>query len=298
MAGIDGSGKTSVIRRFTELWPGTRGGVLTLTCPAYHETPNTPFARLSERLQRFSRASDALGSFELKGAAMYLQMTLHGPVERCLLDAYRPAVLVTEHHSVIATLAYGSIYTMLIRKHADAALEHALRETLDAGAPGSPGSYDEIVRWAALHAKRAGTPASVFELGLAVAAMLERPRGEVVAELTHRYGTGLPDVLLLLDLPAQVAVERLRARGDAQGELHEQAPMLERLRRLYLDVVDYLKREHPETETIVIDAASSGDVDSVLREVMHRTGVGVSGVTEAESAREIERLTHGRRQSV
>lgn len=270
VVGIDGCGKTSVIRRFAELWPEARGGTLALTCPTYHETPNAPFARLSERLHRFSRAADALGSFELKGAALYLQMTLHGPVERCLLDAYRPAFLLTEHHSLVDTLAYGAIYMMMIRKHADAALEAPLREKLDSQAPGS---YDEIVHWAALHAEQAGTPASVFELGLALATMLNRPREELITELARRYGTGLPDVLLLLDLPAQIAVERLRARGDVQGELHEQAPMLEQLRRLYHDVADYLKREHPETETFVIDAASSGSVDDTLREVMRRAGM-------------------------
>ena len=151
--------------------------MLALTCPTYHETPNAPFARLSERLQRFSRVSDALRSFELKGAAMYLQMTLHGPVERCLLDTYRPSLLLTEHHSLVATLAYGAIYTMLICKHADASLEAPLREKLDAVAPGS---YDEIVHWAALHAERTGTTASVFELGLTMATVLQRPRAEVI----------------------------------------------------------------------------------------------------------------------
>ena len=270
VAGIGGCGKTSVIRRFAELWPDGHGRTLALTCPTYHETPNAPFARLSERLHRFSRASDALGSFELKGAALYLQMTLHGPVERCLLDAFRPAFLLTEHHSLVDTLAYGAIYTTMIRNHAAAALEAPLRQMLDAPAPGS---YDEIVQWAALHAEQAGTPASIFELGLAVAPMLERSRPELVAELARRYGTGLPDVLLLLDLPAQMALERVRGRGDAQSELHERAQMLEQLRRLYCDVADYLKRVHPETETFVIDAASSGSVDDTLREVVRRAGM-------------------------
>ena len=84
-------------------------------------------------------------------------------------------------------------------------------------------------------------------------------------------------MLLLLDLPAQIALERLRARGDTQGELHEQAPMLEQLRRLYHDVADYLKREYPETETFVIDAASSGSVDDTLRTVMQQIEVGRGG---------------------
>jgi thymidylate kinase len=270
VTGIDGCGKSSVIRRFAQLWPDARGRALALTCPTYHETPNAPFARLSERLHRFSRASDRLGSFELKGAALYLQMTLHGPVERCLLETYRPAFLLTEHHSLVDTLAYGAIYTTMIRTHADAALEAPLREKLDAI---TPGSYEEIAQWSALHAEQAGTPASVFELGLSVATMLKRPRAELIAELAGRYGTGLPDVLLLLDLPARVAVERLRTRGDVQGELHEQTPMLEQLRSLYLEVAGYLSRERPETKTLVIDAASSGSIDDTLRQVMRHAGM-------------------------
>jgi len=269
VAGIDGSGKSSVIRRFAESYSQAEGA-LALTCPTYHKTPNAPFARLSERLQRFSRTCDRLGSVELKAAAMYLQMTLHGPVERCLIEAYRPELFLTEHHSIVASLAYGPIYRTLIRNQADRALETPLRAALDEG---SPGSYDEIVGWAALHAERMGTTASIFELGLALTRLLERPREEVVAELTRRYGTGLPDVVVLLDLPAPVAVERLRGRGDALGELHEQAPMLEQLRRLYLDVADYLRREHPEVETIVIDAASTVSVEGTVHQVMQRIGV-------------------------
>ena len=267
VAGIDGCGKTSLIRRFTELWPDGNGGVLTLTCPDYHLTPNTPFARLSERLHRFSTTADALGSVELKGAAMYLQMTLHGPVERCVLDAYRPAFLLTEHHSIVDTLAYGAIYTKMIRGNADAALEAPLRAAIDSHAPGG---YDEIVKWAALHAEQTGTPESLFELGFAVARLLTQPRPTIVAELTRRYRTRLPDVLILLDLPAPLAIERLHARGDAQRELHEQAPMLEHLRRLYHDVAAYLTREHPEVEIFVIDAAKSGSVEETLREMMRR----------------------------
>jgi thymidylate kinase len=76
-----------------------------------------------------------------------------------------------------------------------------------------------------------------------------------------------------IDLPAEIAVERLRARGDTPGELHEQAPMLGQLRVLYHDVADYLKRAHSETETFVIDAASSGNVDETLHEVMRRAGM-------------------------
>ena len=169
VVGIDGCGKSSVIRRFTERWPAARGRALTLTCPTYHQTPNAPFAHLSEQLHRFSRAADALGSFELKGAALYLQMTLHGPVERCLLEAYRPAFLLTEHHSLVDTLAYGVIYTTMISQHADLALEPSLREQLDSDAPGS---YDEIVHWAALHAEHTGMPSSLFELGLGIAPCL------------------------------------------------------------------------------------------------------------------------------
>jgi thymidylate kinase len=277
VAGIDGCGKSSVIRRFSERWRETRGPrALALTCPTYHETPNAPFARLSERLHRFSRVSDALGSFELKGAALYLQMTLHGPVERCLLETYQPACLLIEHHSLVDTLAYGAIYTAMIRKHADPALEPLLREKLDAGAPGS---YDEIVQWAALHAEQTGMPSSLFELGAAVARVLARPRAEIVPELTRLYGTGLPDVLLVLDLPVQLAIERLRARGDVQGELHEQAPMLEQLRRNYHDVAEYLSRDHSKTETFVIDAASSGSVDETLREVVQRAGIGTHALS-------------------
>ena len=49
--------------------------------------------------------------------------------------------------------------------------------------------------------------------------------------------------------------------------------MLEKLRRQYLDVADYLQREHPEVQTVVMDATSAGGVDEVLRDVMQRIGI-------------------------
>jgi len=38
-------------------------------------------------------------------------------------------------------------------------------------------------------------------------------------------------------------------------------------------VADYLRREHPEVETIVIDAASTVSVEGTVHQVMQRIGV-------------------------
>ena len=108
VVGIDGGGKSTLVRRFLASAPTTRTQVL--TCPLYHETPNAPLGELSRHLERLSHAADRMGSVPLKAAALYLQMSLYGLVEGCLVDAFRPQVLLSERHAVVGTLAYATLY--------------------------------------------------------------------------------------------------------------------------------------------------------------------------------------------
>lgn len=271
VVGIDGSGKSSIIRRFIELNAQAKGDAMAMTCPTYHETAEAPFGRLSRQLDMFSKSSDALGSFELKAAAMFLQMSLFGPVQEFFVQAYQPQFLLIEHHALIDSLAYGAFYATMIGKPIDqAALEPKVRERIDKV---EPGAFDAILRWLAQENRRLGLDVSLWDLPRHVSEIFKQDRGKVVAELQRRYRTAMPDVVLFLDLPVELAMQRLRERGDKGGELHEQVGILQLLRKSYHQLADSLAKESAGSVPYLIDT-SSASIDDVLRDVIMKFGIG------------------------
>lgn len=224
VVGIDGCGKSTLVRKL--LTPGT----MTMTCPLYHDTPNAPLAELSRQLDVFSRAADQLGSFELKATALYLQMTLYGPVERFLVETFRPEVLISERHALIDSLAYGPFYLQMLKKAPDRKLEPALREKID---------YDPVAKWA----ERCGTP--LWDTAMAVRDVFLSP--DAIHGLAQAYQTGLPEVVCFLDIDPEVAIERIKHREEK--ELHEKVEVLAQLRQSYLQVMDFL-RPHVEVKVL------------------------------------------------
>src|SRR5437879_13914438 len=113
VVGIDGCGKSSVIARLGELAGDAPGSFRSITCPSFHDTPEAPLRELSRRMKAFSDATDVIGSLEAKVVALYLQMTLYGPIERFFLDTFRPSVLVCERHPIVESFVYGPFYVHL-----------------------------------------------------------------------------------------------------------------------------------------------------------------------------------------
>ncbi len=229
IVGIDGCGKSTIAQRCR------REGVAVMTCPAYHETPRTPHAELSRALDALSRLADRVRSFELKAAAMYLQMTLYGDVER----SFDAPVLVSEHHAIVDSLAYAPLYVRAVRGPIDRKLEGVIRESVP---------FDAILRLSP----------DLWELPPQVAALFRGP--DPVAELGRRCKTTLPDVALMLDVPVGVALARLKSRQGS--ELHESPDALAALRESTRAVVTSLGGH-------VVDATKSIDetVAEVLRHV-------------------------------
>src|SRR5690349_3601377 len=120
VVGIDGAGKSTLIRRFLELAPISKDKVMALTCPQYHDTPNVPLAHLSEAMYLYSKAADELHNFELKASTLFLQMTLHGTIKNFLLETFQPHILLNERHPIVDTLVYGPFYGLMIKETPDA----------------------------------------------------------------------------------------------------------------------------------------------------------------------------------
>lgn len=255
VVGIDGAGKSTLIRRFLETAPVAKDEVEVLRCPLYHETPDAPLGRFSRDLDAFSRAADALASFELKAVAMFYQMTLYGPVERFLIEELQPRLLLSERHALVDSLAYGPFYRQMVRKNVDpATMEGPMREGLGTG-------WESVLRWHGAESRRLGRTLSLWELPLHVTGLFQRPLPDLIAELSRQYRTELPDVVLLLDVPAATAARRVAQREGAK-ELHEEAGFLEALRKSYHQVLEALR---PLVETHVIDTGKR--TEESLREI-------------------------------
>ena len=238
---------------------------VTLRCPQFHETPDAPLGRLSRALDTLSITADASQSYLYKSVALFLQMTLFGPIKQFFEETYAPAVLLTERHPVVDTLAYGPFYVAMMAGDAGKQVdEEVLRQQVDLTVPGG---FELIECWNAWENRRLGAKGNLVDLASLVAEKLTQPLAEQLAFLTERYRTGLPDAVVMLDAPTDVLLSRLAARGGGGAELHERGMILEQIRGSYLRSFEYLRTLEQPIRIEVIDTEAveqTALVDQVL----------------------------------
>src|SRR5690606_25022267 len=144
VVGIDGAGKSSIMARLRELAPAAGPSAFaSMTCPDFHNTRDVPLTDLSRQLKAFSVGCDEISSVEMKATAMYLQMTLFGPVERHFLDTWDPDVLIFARHPLIELLVYGPLYVALAGPEWDGhQREHEIAAVLERH---EPGTFDTLL---------------------------------------------------------------------------------------------------------------------------------------------------------
>ncbi|RDI44935.1 hypothetical protein [Nocardia mexicana] len=268
VVGIDGAGKSSVLAELRRQAPASAAAVpvtfAALTCPDFHDTRDVPLADLSRDMRAFSVGCDELGSLELKATAMYLQMTLFGPVERHILDTFAPEVLVFERHPLIELQVYGPLYTALARPGwVTTELAQGAARVLDRH---RPGAFDDIQAWVRAEARRLGTDTDVWTQLTEIGDILGRGLADNIAAFSARLRTTLPDTVLWLDAPPDQAAARCAARaGDGQREMHETAERLTALRHSYLATQELFAREYPDIEFHRIDTADEVDLAESVR---------------------------------
>lgn len=269
IVGIEGAGKSTVIRRLLEARAHEEIGVI--HCPTYHANPDAPLGSLSRAVEAYSNAADELGSFELKAAALYLQMTLYGPVERALEHAFSPRFVISECHPIVDTLAFGPFYQRMVQKRVDprtwaGPLEEALERRV-------PGAYQTLLAWHDSESRRLGRTTSFWELPHEVCDQLGRRFDEIVCEFSLRYRTGLPNEIVLLDIAEEEAHARVRTRSADGTELHETAGHLGALRNSYSASLDALSRSHPEIRIHRIEAGEGRSTNACVDEILAVTAL-------------------------
>ena len=270
IVGIDGSGKSTVVERLRQCTAFAPDRLVAFSCPRFHDTPDAPLAELSAHLKAFSDVADELGSFELKLAALYLRMTLYGPVERFFLNTFASASLVSERHPLIDTLVYVPLYRSRAVTTVDAiAVEPLLRARLNEK---SPDAYAAVRAWHELESRRLSREIDFWALAADVMKAFAAPLEDVMADFGARYRTSLPDTVVLLDVDVAEAARRLRGRRSGRLELHEDVRALTALRDTYDLVLDQLSRLRPEVEVHRI-ANVDRSVDETVEELLLAIGV-------------------------
>jgi thymidylate kinase len=267
VVGIDGSGKSVLVQRLRRRYALAPGRLIAFNCPSYHDTPDAPLAELSRQLKALSDLADELRSFELKLAALYLRMTLYGPVERFFTATFAPEHVITDRHPLIDTLVYVPLYKRKVAAVLDgAALEPVLRERL------APGAYDAARAWHDIENRRLGRDADFWAVAVDIVDTFARPPEAMLAEFSERYDTTLPDVVVLLDVDPEEAARRSAGRDGGAGELHEDEQALAVLRDTYEAVLGELAQLRPGIEVHRIANTGRG-VDATLDELLAELGL-------------------------
>ncbi len=82
-----------------------------------------------------------------------------------------------------------------------------------------------------------------------------------------RKGTLIPDITLLFDLPAEVALDRRKIRGDKE-EYFEKRDFQKKLRNIYLESAKKIQELQPERKVIVVNADQSPE--DVTNEMIYK----------------------------
>ncbi|MDX2682478.1 hypothetical protein [Streptomyces soliscabiei] len=258
VVGIDGTGKTTVLRRMRE-----RGDIAVVHAIRAHDDPHSPYAALSRALAGASAAADALGRVQLKLAVLYLQLCLYGPTERQASRNGRP--LVSDRHPLIDPLAYLPMFARTEREDAPGADVEAWWRGQE------PRGARAVRDW--LVARTAS--ADPWPLGTDLLHRATRPPQDILDYLSRSFGVTLPNAVVLLDLPVEDALARTRDR-ESGGELHETADLLSLARQHYDTALAWLSRARPEVSVHRVDCRgrTAAEVTEAVRAVVTREGKG------------------------
>ncbi|TMR01575.1 hypothetical protein ETD83_14465 [Actinomadura soli] len=226
LAGIDGSGKSTVLRLIT----GERGGDrAALSCLRAHENPDGPLHALSRHLSALSEGADRLSAPDLKLAVLYLQMCTYAVTERFFVRELGTRVIISERHPIVDALVYVPIYRGAVERVLGPERPARLRRQL---ASLDPGDVEAALAWCERLGRRLGRVPDLTTVAADLVRLADLPPGERAAAFARRFDVPLPDVVVFLDVEAREARRRILERGRPP-ELHERMDHLRRLRDGY-----------------------------------------------------------------
>ncbi|MBX5331884.1 hypothetical protein HQO90_12900 [Rhodococcus fascians] len=268
MVGIDGSGKSALIAKLKKEDPFS--SVRAISCPDIHSVTDGPLHSLSLQMAAFSAAADRAANPEVKAAALYLRMTLFGPVEKFIVDTYQPRLLICERHPMVETLVYTPIYQHLESGARNAKLS-GLAEIFDETDLTESGAANAIEQWWAMEACRTGFDESIVNILSEIVKVVSQPLKQSVSILQLCYRTTLPSDIVWLDIEPEIAAARTKSRGK-RVELHETEPALTQLRSNYRKALTALQIRGVKIHRIVVtENMRIGTLASIFADVIQPT---------------------------
>ncbi len=255
LMGIDGSGKTTLMRAVQAAAANRASFCFS---PDFHDISGFPGAAESRALTEFSRLADSHADPCLKLASLYLRMCAFGEAEAFLLATERRPTLCIERHPLLDSLTYLPVYIAAVKRSG------ARPETSDATLARIAQDHPEVAgHVAAAIARRNGrlgiTDASASGIANYCMAFGGYAPADFVRALSRDYQTGLPNVLLYLDVPPSLAFARIGARGKPL-EAHESLENLIRLDHLARSKFSSFEALGVSCHTLVVSGLPEADV--------------------------------------
>jgi thymidylate kinase len=273
VTGIDGTGKTTLIRATRELYKNQPTWVQAFRAPQYHEDPNCPFASLSNTIQNLNNLGDQTQNILLKSAALFLSVTLFGDVEKFYQQTYQPRFLFTERQAIVDSLSYTSFYKRLLTGALDQGkLEPELRRALGDQA------IDEVLGWMkVLESRRFPTERefTFWNLPLIAFDLIDQKPEKLVIDLERIYHCEIPDILIILQVSPEVLESRISEKMTKTGatrELHEQRNILELLQKSLIHGANVMKSMYPKMDLQFVDSSHQTEAES-LKQILRLSGL-------------------------
>ncbi len=276
ITGVDGTGKTSVIRKLNQLYAGSPHQVFAIRAPQYHEDARLPARALSGIIDQLSVQADRTQNPELKAMALFLSMTLYGDIENYVVNAYAPQILFMERQCLVDTLAYAQFYLPLLNQRGEK-FERPHPEI-------SYTDSAEIAAWAQVLKNRDSS--FCFEsrsFYLDPQKVFSGSSSEVLLRLMRLFHASIPDrIVILTASPESIRSRLLAKKGETPvTELHEKSEVLSCLVFAMRQVALLLKAMSPGLVVQEI-ATESKSVDEVADEILEPY-FGVGGSSSVQS---------------
>ena len=272
ITGVDGTGKTTLIRMLSAKYANDPLLVQVFRCPQYHEFQDAPFAELSQTLETLSALGDEWNDPSFKISALFVAISLYGSVQDFYERTYRPKFLFTERQPVVDTFAYTVFYKKLLT----APLSRSVLEPKLIAAVGQA-KMDSIHRWMKVLETRS-LPTSheinFWNLPKIIFDLVDQKPEKMFTDLKRVYQNRLPDLLIVLQVDAEDLEKRQLERTSDKKvrEMHEKKPILTLLNQQLLQGVSTLKNMEPSLEVKVLNT-SHLSLDDTLTEIEKSAGL-------------------------
>lgn len=251
IAGIDGSGKTTLVTSLKELHQET-----ILFSPQTYKDQSLPLYDLSLAIDKIGKWADLNQVPVLKGISLFLGMTLYREVVSFIENERQPKRLIVERHPLIDTMAYAKFFLPMLNK------EMPKDKILD--------GLNKFISQADLkfvnqHIKKiASIDFHLLNFNYFIFDLLNAPREVVMNNLKNFYQLNFPDMYIILQLSPKTIPLRFTNREIVGA--HENVKVLTILQDEMIEVCKFITSMHQPFRFELINADK--DAPQVLTEVL------------------------------